>query len=380
MIVNRTLGTYDAGAPGPILFCTGALHGNEPAGVRAIERVLEALAARRPRLWGRFIGVAGNLAALSAGRRFLARDLNRGWFAEHLRALRAQDPAQDSPEDAEQRALLSIIERVIDEADRPVVFLDLHSTSGAGAPFSCMADTLRNRLVAFALPVPVILGLEETIDGTMLGYLHDLGHVAVSVEGGQHEDPATAAHHEAVIWLALAAAGCLAEADVPDAPALRALLRRASGGAPRVVEIRHRHVVRPGDEFRMEPGFASFQPVRAGQVLARDRRGPVLAPEDGRVLMPLYQPQGEDGFFLARDVWAGWLWLSGALRRGGADRLVPYLPGVRRHPEREDHLVVDPQAPMAVDVMHLFGYRRRREEEAGLVYSRRRPEARGRRR
>ena len=52
----------------------------------------------------------------------------------------------------------------------------------------------------------------------------------------------------------------------------------------------------------MEPGFANIQPVARGQLLARDRRGEIRAPEDCLVVMPLYQGLGDDGFFLGRDL------------------------------------------------------------------------------
>jgi hypothetical protein len=54
------------------------------------------------------------------------------------------------------------------------------------------------------------------IDGSMLGYLCDLGHIGVAVEGGQHDDPQTVECHESALLLMLVAAGALAEADVPD--------------------------------------------------------------------------------------------------------------------------------------------------------------------
>jgi succinylglutamate desuccinylase len=52
----------------------------------------------------------------------------------------------------------------------------------------------------------------------------------------------------------------------------------------------------------MEPGFRNFQSVSAGKLLARDHHGEVRAPLSGILLLPLYQAQGEDGFFLIREV------------------------------------------------------------------------------
>ena len=56
----------------------------------------------------------------------------------------------------------------------------------------------------------------------------------------------------------------------------------------------------------MEPGFANFQPIERGQVLARDSQGAIEAPMKGWLLLPLYQGQGEDGFFIGRDVSSAW--------------------------------------------------------------------------
>jgi len=41
--LNRIIGRYDGSEKGPMLVCIGAMHGNEPAGVRAIELVLKML-------------------------------------------------------------------------------------------------------------------------------------------------------------------------------------------------------------------------------------------------------------------------------------------------------------------------------------------------
>ena len=82
----------------------------------------------------------------------------------------------------------------------------------------------------------------------------------------------------------------------------RQLLEHAREDLPHEIEIVLRYAITPEDEFRMEPGFSNIHPVRAGMLLARDRHGEIRAPEDGLVVMPLYQGQGDDGFFLGRPV------------------------------------------------------------------------------
>lgn len=372
---RRLLGRHDTGRPGPTVVVVGGLHGNEPAGVLALRRVLDRLAAEALPLRGELWALSGNLRALAEDRRYLERDLNRRWSSEELSRLVNTGP--DGPEDREQLELLELLAPLLLRAGPPVVFLDLHSTSGPATPFSCMADVLRNRGLALALPVPVVLGLEEVIDGSLLGYLCDMGHIGVAIEGGQHADPATVEVHETAVWIALVAAGALDAAALPDLAERRARLAALARGRPAVCEIRHRHAVRPEDEpFRMEPGFENFQPVHKGQLVARDARGPVLAPYDGLMMLPRYQGLGDDGFFVARAVSPLALGVSALLRRLRLDRAVPLLPGVRRDPAVADRYVADPRIARVrvVDVFHLFGYRHVRAQGERLLFSRRAPE------
>ncbi len=110
----------------------------------------------------------------------------------------------------------------------------------------------------------------------------------------------------------------------------------------------------------MTPGFSGFQKVEEGEPLARDQHGPVLARESALLIMPLYQEQGEDGFFLVRPVRDLWLKLSAAMRRLRLERHLHRLPGVRRHPERENAFIVDRRVArwLTLELFHLLGFRR----------------------
>jgi succinylglutamate desuccinylase len=123
----------------------------------------------------------------------------------------------------------------------------------------------------------------------------------VVVEGGQNSNPATAGHHEAVVWLALAAAGMLEERAVARLAEDRHALGHTRGGLPPVLHVHHRHAIAPGDRFTMAPGFANIQRIAAHELLGHDRHGEIRAPDAGFVLMPLYQAMGDDGFFLGRE-------------------------------------------------------------------------------
>ena len=376
---SRVVGTYEGEQEGPTVVVTGALHGNEPAGLVAVEAVLDTLQQSRIPFRGRLIAAIGNRAALQNRRRYIDRDLNRRWEPMLTRRLLKTRAGQLINEDREQRDLLDLFGPILAEAQEPVVFLDLHSTSGHGAPFVCMADVIRNRKPAFGLQIPVVLGLEETIEGSMLGFLCDLGHIGVAVEGGQHDDPQTIEYHQAAIWSVLHSCGAVRFDDVPGVEAAQNKLHRVVEGLPTVIEIRHRHVCTDDDGFVMRPGYTNFQTIRAGEVVADDHNGEIRAPEGGIMMLPRYQGQGEDGYFIARPVQSVWLSMSAGLRRLGADRVLKGVPGVTVHPERADHFLVNPRLMpyRIVDIFHLLGFRRCRPEGEKLVFSRRRPDSYG---
>jgi len=373
--LGRVLGRIAGERPGPTLIAIGGLHGNEPAGTIAAPRVIGRLEEGRFPLRGEFLAVVGNLGALARGRRYREFDLNRCWLPDNLARLQRQDPALDRGEERELRELARTVEEARSRGGGPVTVIDLHTTSSHGPPFIVMSDTLRNRRLGLELLGTVFLGLEESVDGTLLEYMTEQGHTAALVEGGQHEDPRSVEVHESVLWMALAATGMLRPGEIPDLGRHRRFLRAAQRGTPRVVELRYRHDVRPGDGFRMKEGYLGFQEVKKGEVLARDRNGDVASPERGRIVMPLYQEQGEDGFFLVRPVNRFWMWVSRVVRRLRLGRVLPLLPGVSRIPGRPNALAVDARKARfyAVEIFHLFGYRKRSREGERLVFTRRRP-------
>jgi succinylglutamate desuccinylase len=63
-----------------------------------------------------------------------------------------------------------------------------------------------------------------------------------------------------------------------------------------------------------------------------------------------------------------WLGVSAALRRLGFQRIIHWLPGIRRHPRRPGVFVVNPRVARfyAREIFHLLGYRRE-WERCGLV-------------
>jgi succinylglutamate desuccinylase len=300
----RLIAQVRGAEPGPLLIVIGGMHGNEPSGLEAMRRVAGTLAQRPPLARGDLVMLAGNVRALERGVRFIDRDLNRGWTAGHLAALRAAGTGAQGAEDREQLELADALEQALASARGPAHLLDLHATSAEGIPFSLCADTPVALSFARAFPVTTVLGLIDVLSTTMAGYFANRC-AAVVVEGGQNASPTTGRVHEAAIWLALAATGIAEDGVVPALPEHRGILAHARGDLPRCLRVHHRHPIAPEDRFRMVPGYANIQRVAANELLAHDRAGEIRAPEPGFILLPLYQAMGDDGFFLGREVAEG---------------------------------------------------------------------------
>jgi succinylglutamate desuccinylase len=362
----REIGRVVGDVPGPTLIAVAGIHGNERAGAFAARRVLATLERRQGRVMGELVAFAGNLGAMRLGVRYRERDMNRVWTKARIADLEARARAGGplDVEDEEQLELLAAIRAAVARARGPVYLIDLHTTSAHGVPFVLFGDTLRQRKFASAMPLPLLIGLEEQVDGVLSAYWTTQGCITCGVEGGQHDDPGSIDNLEAVLLLGVESAGLLGAGLLTETSTAHALLDRRRGDLPRVMEVVSRHAIAEADHFVMEPGFLNLARVRAGQLLARDRRGTIRAPKDGMVILPLYQGQGADGYFWGREVSATRLRLSEALRHMKLDRFLHLLPGIARDPAEPSKLVVDERARRVyqLDMFHMLGYRRVRKE------------------
>ena len=368
---EHLIGTFIGKSSGPTLIVIGSLHGNEPGGAMALSNVSRPLAGTAGKLKGRVYFLKGNTRALAKRVRFVDADLNRHWTPQNMSNI-GSDLLSDTSEGVELTELDQILDGILITAMDEVFVVDLHSTSSDGVPFATVGDTLRNRQFAQKFPVAILLGIEEQLEGTMLEYLNNAGAVTLGFEGGQHLSPETILNHEALIWLALVNSGILDAADIPASQASRRRLDAEKRGA-RLFEVRYRHAISEQDHFEMLKGFKNFDRVSEGDVLAKDRNGPIKAIESGLLLMPLYQELGTDGFFIGRKISPFWLRLSGILRGIGIQKIIHILPGVRSDPDDPGALIVNTSIAwmFPLHVFHLLGFRRRRWIDNKLVVNRR---------
>lgn len=293
------------------MICFGGIHGNELAGVRALETVFKLL-EREPvvnptfRFAGRITGFIGNRQALSRRKRFYTQDLNRMWRPDLINRLKRTHPADLRYEERELRELAEAVEReIVMYRPEKVVVLDLHTTTADGGIFGIATDEPESIRIAQELHAPVITGMLAGLQGTMLHYFNKENIqapevVALGFEAGQHDDPLSVNRCIAAIINCMRTIGCVDADDVENRH--DDLLIAYSKGLPKVAELRYIHRIQSGDEFRMAPNYHNFKLVKQDEILAHDRSGPIKAKEDSLILMPLYQAQGSDGFFLVKEV------------------------------------------------------------------------------
>jgi len=372
-LTEREVGRIVGHDAGPTLVVVAGIHGNEAAGIFAARRVLERLRSAELPLKGELVVLAGNLAALQMGKRYQVKDLNRQWTEARVAGLMAhggQDVQRDA-EDQEQVSLLGAIDDAIARSRGRVHLADFHTTSAHGIPFVLFGDTIAQRQFVRAFPLPIIVGLEEQLDGALSEYWTRHGCVTFACEGGQHHDPSSIDNLEAVLYLALATAGIIPQGSLPELAKSYALLRERRGDLPPFLEVVSRHAISEADAFKMEPGFKNLNPASEGQLLAHDVRGEIRAPKDGLVILPLYQGLGNDGFFWGRAVSGVRLRTAEILRRLHVDRLLGLLPGVAKDPLNPSRLIVRASAERYPrNMFHAFGYRRVRTREGQLTIER----------
>lgn len=306
--MQRLIGNYTGQKHGALIIVLAAIHGNEPAGVQALNQLFQMLEDESHRnthfiFRGRIVGLIGNIQAFERKMRFVKKDLNRQLTLENLEKLQSALPYALAYEDLELLELTQAIQNEITSYNPSrLIVVDLHTTSASGGIFSIVSDDAESLDLATQLNAPVVLGMIGKTGGTTLHYFktENIGIPTLSIcfEGGQHNEARSV--QRMVAWLVnlLREVEAVAPSDVENRHNL--ILKNYSQHLPKVVSLFYVHPIQPADGFQMREGYTNFQPIKAGQVLADDKNGEISAPEDCFLLMPLYQKQGTDGFFLVR--------------------------------------------------------------------------------
>jgi len=185
---------HELGDGTPEVAVVGAIHGDEPCGARAIDRLVDAApAVERPVKL-----VVANEEAAARGERYVDEDLNRAFPG---------DPNADSHE----RRLAHALKREL----RDCTTLAFHSTQSYADPFAII-DTVDpiSRSVCKRLPIEVVVETGDRTDGRLIAHAR-----SIEVECGLQGSAAAARNAWDVLRHFLAATDVLWTPD--DLPAAR---------------------------------------------------------------------------------------------------------------------------------------------------------------
>ena len=358
IFIQRIIGSVQGIKESPTVIAIGGIHGNERAGVNALIKVFKTIEEQDIQFSGNFYGISGNIAALAENIRFQNVDLNRIWTKEEILKLHLEDDLEI--ESQEQNEIYTFLKEILHIENGPFYFLDLHTTSSDTQPFITISDSLNNRKFSSNFSIPTVLGIEEYLEGPLLTYLNEYGHIALGFEAGQHEKEVSVDNCIAFLWLALVASNCLQKEAVPKYSFYQHNLSLFKEQQV-FYKIDYRHSIKPFENFKMVSGFRNFQKISKRELLAFSNQKEVVAPIDGELFMPLYQPKGDDGFFIISKISRFWLSLSRFCRKIQFHHVLKLLPGVRGVRKAPYGLEVNPKtaAFLATEIFHLFGYRKK---------------------
>jgi predicted deacylase len=296
-------------ASGPRLIVLGAVHGNETCGTQAIRRVIREIES------GRLAVAAGSVTFVPVA--------NPLAYARHARMgdrnLNRKLSPTETPAEFEDRVANWLCPLLVQHD----ALLDLHSFHTAGEPFVMLGpENNTGTLEPFSraaeeTALALALGVRRFVDGWLdtyaagverrlaqgssagdadvsygvgtTEYMRAHGGIALTLECGQHDDPAAPevayrAIHNALAQLAISDAA-------PPAPL-------SGGEALRLYEVVDRDD--PEDRFARE--WASFDRVCAGELIGRRRDGTTVVAEcEGYLVFPHPDAQpGHEWFYLAK--------------------------------------------------------------------------------
>ena len=356
--VDRIIAHIKGNYKGATIVFFAGIHGNETAGIFALKQVLKTITPET--ISGTIYGVSGNLQALKENQRYLDKDLNRLWTKKGLEELQLKDNL--TFEDHEQSELFDVLEQIISSNSGPFYFIDFHTTSSKTLPFITINDALINRKFSRLFPLPIVLGIEEYLNGPLLSYINELGYVSLGFESGQHDDKEAIDNCIAFIHLALVYVEIIAKETVLKFQVYYDQLQDNANHLSEIFEVIYLYSIKNDEVFKMKPGFKSFQKITKGTSIAKNDEQDIKSTYNARLFMPLYQSKGEEGFFIIQPIKLFLLKLSAVLRRLKFDSLLVLLPGISWENKNKETLRVNLNVAkfFAKSIFHLLGYRHKK--------------------
>ncbi len=285
---------FDSGQAGPALTITGAVHGNEPCGPKALRRLIDLLESGEIEITQGSLTLIPvcNPRAYEQNVRFVEYNLNRSMYPR----------AEDEIEHYEDR-LRSVLCPVLEKTD---YLLDLHSCTAPSDPFLIVDGDLTSpdyrRFVDAAGTGYVLWGWSEAVGQSetpedpshaqgMGEYARLHGAHALTIECGNHDHPRGAdfAFQAALGVIEAVGVAVISETVKPD-----------DVFEKEKKVIRFKSVTFKQQEGRFFQDWVNLHPVQKGTPVAEEEGGQVFTmPEDGFLIMPKENVKiGEEWFYV----------------------------------------------------------------------------------
>jgi succinylglutamate desuccinylase len=244
------------------------VHGNETAGLRAMNDVIEILLGLTEDPGICLVFALGNSAAARRGLRFIEADLNRSFAAS---------PSKVGAEvlRAKQLEALLVSSRY---------FFDLHQTSQPSrTPFFIFPYSAEGLGLAAAvsteLPVVTHWGPSFSKDGMCTDeFVNERGGFGITIELGQNGmSEYCVGVGVRVLLRAIAAVKRVGTGRLRDEPLLSRLALYCWS-----------QVIEKTDGAQLRAGLQNFMPVTAGEVIGSRSGGDIVAADSGFILFPVY--------------------------------------------------------------------------------------------
>jgi len=292
---DRLLGRYGSGTGGNTLIITADALDNENRGVAAVRKVLRTLTKMNIPFKGQLIGLAGNTGShkknlLGEFNGSISTDTSPNSQDEYLGYNRAEE-------------FVELIEEFEKITTSDVYYFDLKTSSHSHVPYLCHSRNANCKAFASSFPFYKVMGLDAFITDHLGFYLHAKNYTCSTLKVGRHPNYSAEQIHEAAIWWTLVQLGCLQDEDVPGFLQHKEVLDGClADEGKRAFEVAFKYSIKEDEYFRMIPGYKNFQKIHAGEVLATSDGASVTSHWDGRIFMPLYHTQSNDGFFILKEI------------------------------------------------------------------------------
>ncbi|HSX33599.1 MAG TPA: succinylglutamate desuccinylase/aspartoacylase family protein [Candidatus Saccharimonadales bacterium] len=256
--------------PGPTLAIFAGVHGNELAGVLALQELLPQLRLTKGTVYAAY----ANPPAIAAKVRMINKNLNRCFIAGN---------EGTTPEDVRARELMAVL-------DKSDALLDLHMFYDAhGQPFVICEDEAVGLAQTFDVDI-ISTNWTRTEPGGSDGYMHLAGKIGICVECGPIS--------QAEVYKEFAKRTVyqfLQHFGMTDEPV--ALSTRSK----RIVRAQ-RAVYKTSADFVLGDGFRNFDALDPGQIIARDGNKTYTAEAGDCIIFPHYGARiGEEAYIIGTE-------------------------------------------------------------------------------